>query len=255
MAESVFKGGRRKGFTTVYRSVAQDRRLSLKARGLFLLLQSLPEDWKLTISGMATLAGTGKDQIRSGLKELLQVGYLVMEQSHDETGKFSGNIFVLQEEAPLIPLSENPTTVDQKMDPLSENPTTGKPDDGKTVNGKPDANKIIINKRINKTPIVPKGTDGLWVLFDRFWAAYPRKEAKTKARKAWAKLAPDMALCRKMADALNVQKLSEQWQRDSGRYIPLPASWLNGRRWEDEPSPQAASSASRLKEQEGVTYF
>lgn len=75
MAESVYKGCRRKGFTTVYREVAQDARLSLKARGLFLLMQSLPEDWNYTISGLAQLAHTGKDQIRSGLKELLEVGY------------------------------------------------------------------------------------------------------------------------------------------------------------------------------------
>ena len=68
MADAIFKGGRRRGFTTVYREVAQDRRLSLKARGLFLLLQSLPETWQYTISGLATLAGTGKDQIRSGNK-------------------------------------------------------------------------------------------------------------------------------------------------------------------------------------------
>ena len=33
MDDAVFKGGRRRGFTTVYREVAQDRRLSLKARG------------------------------------------------------------------------------------------------------------------------------------------------------------------------------------------------------------------------------
>ena len=108
MAESVYKGCRRKGFTTVYRTVAQDKRLSLKARGLFLLLQSLPEDWNYTISGLASMAGTGKDQIRSGLDELLRVGYLVMEQSHDQTGKFSKNVFILQEEAP--PLSENTIT-------------------------------------------------------------------------------------------------------------------------------------------------
>ena len=56
MNDAVFKGGRRRGFTTVYREVAQDRRLSLKARGLFLLLQSLPETWQYTISGLATLA-------------------------------------------------------------------------------------------------------------------------------------------------------------------------------------------------------
>ena len=124
MADAIFKGGRRRGFTTVYREVAQDRRLSLKARGLFLLLQSLPETWQYTISGLATLAGTGKDQIRSGLAELLKVGYLVKEQAHDEAGKFAGNIFVLQEEAPL---SENPTTVEGEAAPLSGKPSTGKP--------------------------------------------------------------------------------------------------------------------------------
>ena len=234
MAECVYKVGRRKGFTVVYRSVAQDQRLSLKARGLFLLIQSLPDDWKFTVSGMAALAGTGKDQIRSGLKELREVGYIVMEQSHDGAGKFSGNTFILQEEAPHPPLSENPTTVGAEIEPLSENPATGKPDDGKTVDGKSDANKIIINKDINNPPIVPQGTDQLWTMFDRFWTAYPRKENKARARKAWEKLSPDMALCRRMAAALETQKRSEQWRRDRGRYIPHPATWLNGRRWEDE---------------------
>lgn len=149
MADAIFKGGRRRGFTTVYREVAQDRRLSLKARGLFLLLQSLPETWQYTISGLATLAGTGKDQIRSGLAELLKVGYLVKEQAHDEAGKFAGNIFVLQEEEPL---SENPTTVDEQNIPLSGKPITGKPS---TEN--PTLRKEEYKKKINKTPKAPKG--------------------------------------------------------------------------------------------------
>ena len=149
MADAIFKGGRRRGFTTVYREVAQDRRLSLKARGLFLLLQSLPETWQYTISGLATLAGTGKDQIRSGLAELLKVGYLVKEQAHDEAGKFAGNIFVLQEEAPL---SENPTTVDEQNIPLSGKPIPGKPS---TEN--PTLRTEEYKKKINKTPKAPKG--------------------------------------------------------------------------------------------------
>lgn len=154
MPESVFKGGRRRGFTTVYREVAQDRRLSLKARGLFLLLQSLPETWQYTISGLATLAGTGKDQIRSGLAELLKVGYLVKEQAHDEGGKFAGNIFVLQEEAPL---SENPTTVYEQTVPLSGNPIPEKPMTGKPSTENPTLIDKYNNKKINKTPKAPKG--------------------------------------------------------------------------------------------------
>ena len=34
--------------------------------------------------------------------------------------------------------------------------------------------------------------------------------------------------------ALEAQKASFDWQKENGRYIPLPATWLNGKRWEDE---------------------
>lgn len=221
MAENVYRAGRRKGFTTVYRSVAQDKRLSLKTRGLFLLLQSLPEDWKYTVAGLAAVAGCGKDQIRNCLKELLEVGYLVKEQAHDTGGKFSENVFILQEEAP--PLSGNPTTVF----PTTEKPSTGNP----TVQ-----NNNITNNDNNIPPIVPQEVD-TWVLFDRFWKAYPRRQYKDRARKAWAKLDPDVALCRKMAAALEKFKLSRQWNRDNGDYIPHPSTWLNGKCWEDDPGP------------------
>lgn len=164
----------------MYREVAQDRRLSLKARGLFLLLQSLPETWQYTISGLATLAGTGKDQIRSGLAELLKVGYLVKEQAHDEGGKFAGNIFVLQEEAPL---SENPTTVYEQTVPLSGKPISEKPMTGKPSTENPTLIKEESKRKRNKTPKAPKGglkTPGfVWECVENFlgddpdyWAAF-----------------------------------------------------------------------------------
>ena len=54
MAETLYmRTSSKRGWTTIYRSVAQDKRLSLKGRGLFLLMQSLPEDWKYTVAGLA----------------------------------------------------------------------------------------------------------------------------------------------------------------------------------------------------------
>jgi len=72
--------------------------------------------------------------------------------------------------------------------------------------------------------------------FDRFWAAYPRKVAKAQAAKAWAKLKPDDELVVTIIGAVERQAQSDQWQRDGGKFIPYPATWLNGRRWEDEAS-------------------
>lgn len=68
--------------------------------------------------------------------------------------------------------------------------------------------------------------------FREFWDAYPRKVARPAAVKAWQRLSPDTALREMMLAALERAKASDQW-RDR-QFIPHPATWLNGRRWEDE---------------------
>lgn len=218
MAEPGFKLARRPGFTVVYRNVAQDTRLSLKARGLYVLMASLPDNWEYTIAGLATKAGTGKDQIRSALYELMDVGYLVKEQVHGKDGKFARNVFVLQEDAP--PLSENPTTGNPTTEkPSTENPTEHKKDKKKTR---------------KKPPISPEGE----ARFQSFWQVYPRKDAKSKAKEAWAKLERmgevDTELMGAILAAVKVHQRTEQWQEEGGKYIPYAATWLNQRRWEDE---------------------
>lgn len=81
--------------------------------------------------------------------------------------------------------------------------------------------------------------------FNAFYAAYPRHAGKADALKAWNKLAPDVVLQEQMGKALEVQKQSQQWRKDGGQYIPMPSTWLNGRRWEDE-APQAQSQESQF---------
>lgn len=70
--------------------------------------------------------------------------------------------------------------------------------------------------------------------WDRFWEAYPRKTAKQAALRAWRKIRVDDGLLALMLSALERQRQSDQWARDGGKFIPHPATWLNGRRWEDE---------------------
>jgi hypothetical protein len=64
--------------------------------------------------------------------------------------------------------------------------------------------------------------------FDLFWSEYPNKSAKVQAQKAWNKHKPDLDI---VMSALSWQKESKQWK--SG-YVPLPATYINGARWEDE---------------------
>lgn len=69
--------------------------------------------------------------------------------------------------------------------------------------------------------------------FEEFWAAYPRKAAKGDAWKAWRKLKPNSELRATILVAIERHKLTDDWQRQLGKFIPYPASWLNSKRWED----------------------
>lgn len=72
--------------------------------------------------------------------------------------------------------------------------------------------------------------------FEVFWSAYPRKVDKPAARKAFDKVDVSMEVLLK---AIEEQKRSTQWTKNNGLYIPNPANWLNGRRWEDAPVEEA----------------
>ena len=120
--------------------------------------------------------------------------------------------------------------------PPDKNVTT--PPD-KNVTTPPDKNvKYIKENNINtNNPLTPTGESEL---FDEFWVAYPKHVAKESARRAWDKLHADRDLLDALLSALEWQTRMEAWQRDGGRYVPNPATWLNGRRGEDEPQAEAA---------------
>lgn len=70
--------------------------------------------------------------------------------------------------------------------------------------------------------------------FRMFYEAYPQKKGKANAIKAWNKLSPSPDLVEVIMIAVTAASGSDEWKRDGGRYVPHPATWLNGRRWEDE---------------------
>lgn len=91
--------------------------------------------------------------------------------------------------------------------------------------------KHILSNESTTPPIPSKGADER---FEKFWKAYPKHQGKQAALKAFQKLKPSDELLQTMLTALDVQKHSEQWAKENGKFIPLPATWLNGKRWEDE---------------------
>lgn len=88
--------------------------------------------------------------------------------------------------------------------------------------------------------------------FEQFWTAYPKKQAKQDALKAFrsAKLKPEQL--QTVLQDLAKRKASSDWLKDNGQFIPLPATYLRGKRWEDCTASQAETVERKLKP--GMSY-
>lgn len=69
--------------------------------------------------------------------------------------------------------------------------------------------------------------------FTSFWTTYPKKVAKPAAEKAFNSVKAGPMLVNILAD-IESRKATDDWQKDGGKYIPNPATYLNNRRWEDK---------------------
>ncbi|MFI7014416.1 hypothetical protein [Streptomyces sp. NPDC050164] len=121
---------------------------------------------------------------------------------------------------------EKPDTETAETPQCPENPDT----EPVSVSGNPGPlNTESVNTH-TPAPPVPEG-------FDEFWAAYPRKVAKGTARTAWSKALKRGADPAAITAAAT--RHAAQWRalNTSPQYIPYPATWLNGERYDDALEP------------------
>lgn len=70
--------------------------------------------------------------------------------------------------------------------------------------------------------------------FLAFYEAYPKHEGKVDAQKAWRQMNGKRPPLEELLQDVERRKETEKWTKDGGRYIPGPAPYLRGMRWEDE---------------------
>jgi hypothetical protein len=73
--------------------------------------------------------------------------------------------------------------------------------------------------------------------FATFWQSYPRKTSKQAAIREWKSTTSERPPLAELLAALEAHKRSDQWQ--TARFIPHPATWLHGHRWNDDLNPTA----------------
>ena len=273
---AVYRVEKTHDYTVMANHHLRDERLSLKAKGLLSMLLSLPDDWEISIRGLASIVTDGVGAVQTGINELIEAGYIVRRRQHADTGAFAGFEYIIHE---VPPCTENPYTANPYTGkPYTENPAQSSKDKLSTIppivpQSDVDGGNPSVSLAADTSPVrggkegetgetgeggdVPESAtppkrkrraaksapDYRPDTFARFWAAYPRGEDKQGAIAAWDELKPDDATLQAMSRALVRQKASEEWQRGIG--IPYAVRWLRRRRWEDEikapaPPPERA---------------
>ena len=243
-----------KNYTVMSNFHLRDKKLSLKAKGLLSVVLSLPDDWDYSVSGLCAVCGEGETTVKSAIKELKANGYLMVTKVYpgeSKTGRIEyvydffenkdGRVQKNQadEKQGLENLVVESLGIETRSLPYNSILSTEElSTDNKSPHNPPKGERAETHRRAKTTDYDADG-------FATFWAAYPRHEGKADALKAWNKLKPDIVLQTKMGEALTAQKKSPQWTKNNGQYIPMPSTWLNGRRWEDE-APQAQSQESQF---------
>lgn len=97
--------------------------------------------------------------------------------------------------------------------------------------------KVSIDKN-NKNNISCNENSGIEVLdqkemwFESFWEIYPKHQDKKKAKQKFLKLCTDEKKYQEIMQGL--RNVLPVWAKKDTKYIPMPTTWLNGERWNDE---------------------
>ena len=215
-------------------SVRYDQALKPNAKLLYAEITALQEASGYCFASnkwLAELFGLKPDTITVLVSDLIKAGYVEMDVVRD---------------------AETKEVLQRRIWTTGRMPTIAVPSpinigEGSPINiGDPPLKKSEYNNTSNNIPPVApqRGTrarrsdwketaDHKPERFEKFWKFYPRGEKRQAAIRAWDRLKPSDDMIDTMAKALMQQKKSEDWMNGIG--IPHASTWINQRRWTDEP--------------------
>lgn len=237
-----------KGFGTIPKLVMQDERLSISAKAIYAYFCSYAGAGKQAFPRVSRIIkdlGISKNAYYKHFNQLRDCGYIKTEQAH-KGGRLSHNIYTLTTEIQCTKIRDT-VQCTKIQDTVKQD----------TVFCDTRKKNSLENKQYfksNSPPLIPHGgtmggetTDSSMTSaesFKLFWQVYPKKKAYTTAKNAWRKLDPSPELVRQILAAVEKQKLSKQWKKENGQYIPEPTNWLKKERWLDNFSGESGSLAT-----------
>lgn len=239
-------------YAAIPNEMMRDASLSMEARGLLALLMTYSDDWQFSRDHLMAITGWGKDKFGKIMGDLIERGYVEMVFTRDTNGQLLGKTWVIKDD--LADVGKSPTSVNTDV---RENRRPVKPTSGKTAPIRRTTLKENQKVRIPQTPDGDVGDlfsaedpveevtkqdrkeERTEEQFERFWKAYPASVRKTDKPKARMLFAQIVAGRRSGIPKTDPEEIIDGARRYAGtspdpQYVPLPATWLNGARWEVE---------------------
>lgn len=120
-----FPAGIRRGvmaadsFTRIANALFRGPQMSFKAKGLFGLLSTHREGWRMTVTDIARRGRDGEAAVKSGLKELEKHGFLVRERERDLDGTLGAAAYFITD----LPALHNTSSQPESGFPPVDDPT------------------------------------------------------------------------------------------------------------------------------------
>ncbi|MGV9456418.1 hypothetical protein [Streptomyces sp. NPDC003635] len=213
-----FEAGIRRGvmaadqFTQIANGLLRHNKLSFKAKGLFGLLSTHQDGWRMTVADMARRGRDGESAVKSGLKELQNHRFLARERERDEHGTLRAAAYFITD----LPALQNIRSQPKSGSPPADNPTLA---------DRPQKNTNRKNTHQQNTRPLPPGAS----------ATRPRRAAPPtrRAAPAAADVAVDLEPGVRLLLALGAQcpelLLTGKALTEQGRIVTamLAAGWSN----------------------------
>ena len=205
-------------FTQIPNSFLDNPTLSAKAKGIMAYLLSKPDNWKFYATDIISHFKDGRDGIATGIEELEAEGFLARNRVKNEKGQFVGWEYAIR-------LAENGNSDFGKSDTNNTNTISNTNIEEKEnyIKEKEEQNRTIEQQAIE------------------VYKAYPRHVGKPLAIKAILKALKSISfeeLIKRTRDYAEAVKRSHK----DLQYIPMPSTWFNQERYNDDISEQLPSN-------------
>lgn len=232
---------RPEGFAIVPNWLVRDGSIPVRVKAVFMVLSShtgRDGTWWMGHQQIAREAGLSVSSVQRSLADLRDMGLVTWDARVTERGDRAENAYRLavltggsghSDRGVHSPGPGGPVTVTEQQEEPEE-----EPQEEPEQTSAPAALTLALPDPMDQQ-------------FQEFWDAYPRHTDRAKAEAAFRRARKRYPLSLILG---GVERLVAE--RRDPQFIPHPTTWLNGRRWEDEPV--AASRAARDREAFGPQW-